>query len=59
MELPYIFDEFFGEVSLWFVIFMLTSFLIGFFTAWWMLNRTIRVLRRQVRHLKEDIVQEK
>ncbi len=56
MELPHIFDGFFDETSLWFVIFMLVSFLIGFFTAWWMRGRAIRILRRQMKRLKDELV---
>ncbi len=58
MELPYIFDGFFDETSLWFVIFMLVSFLIGFFTAWWMRGRTVRILRRKLMERKPEAARE-
>ncbi|MCU0353509.1 MAG: hypothetical protein MUD08_07200 [Cytophagales bacterium] len=56
MELPPILEEFFSETSVWFMIFMLVSFLIGFFTAAWMFRRVVRVQQRQIRRLKEDFV---
>jgi len=57
MELPHILDEFFNETSVWFMIFMLVSFLLGVLTAAWMYRRIIRVQQRQIRRLKEEIIQ--
>ncbi len=56
MELPHIFDEFFNETSVWFLIFMLVSFMLGSLTTWWVNSRTIRLLRRQIVRLKQEII---
>lgn len=56
MEWPHIFDEFFNEISVWFLIFMLVSFMLGVLTTWWVNSRTIRILRKQVLRLKQEIV---
>gem|GEM_PF-5607040 len=57
MEVPPIFDEFFNETSVWFLLFMLVSFLLGVITASWMYQRAIRVQRKQIIKLKEEIIQ--
>ncbi|MDJ1480329.1 LapA family protein [Cytophagaceae bacterium YF14B1] len=57
MEFPHIFDEFFSETSVWFLIFMLVSFLIGYVTAWWIYRLSMRTMRKQLRRLKEEIIE--
>lgn len=57
MEFPHIFDEFFNETSVWFLIFMLVSFLIGYVTAWWIYRLSMRTMRKQLRLLKEEIIE--
>lgn len=59
MEYPPIFDEFFHEISIWFLIFMVTAFLIGFFTGLWTGSWVIRNLQRQLRRIRDELVPHK
>ncbi len=59
MEIPHVFDDFFQETSIWFLIFMLVSFLIGLTTGWWMRSRQVRFLRRQFLLLQKEALEVK